>query len=241
MAAKAFDLRAPAVRELREKIALGSRILAKLELVDYLGHISARVPDTSCALIRARGAEQGNQLHMTYKQVTPVDLEAQQIGGKFPPPDETKLHTEIYKVRPDVTAIVHTHQGLTTVFGDLERPILPMQGVTASVLAQCGRNIPIYRSSRKVTTTEQGAAVAQVLGDKNIVHMQNHGVTIVGQSVEEVVIYAIWLEHQAKLTWWAAQIGEPRGMRDDELALQGSEAFGMGARWKYYASLLDEK
>ena len=62
--------------------------------------------------------------------------------------------------------------------------------------------------------------------------------TIVGQTVEEVVIYAIWLEHQAKLTWWASQIGEPRGMRADELALQGSEAFGMGARWKYYASLL---
>jgi len=160
MAAKAFDLRVPAVRALREKIALGCRILAKLELVDYLGHVSARVPDAEFVLIRARGAEQGNQLHMTYKQVTLVDLEAQQVAGKFPPPDETKLHTEIYKARPDVTAIVHTHQGLTTVFGDLERPILPMQGVTASVLAQVGQEIPIYRSSRKVTTTEQGVAVA---------------------------------------------------------------------------------
>jgi L-ribulose-5-phosphate 4-epimerase len=239
MATTAFDLRAPSVRALREKIALGSRILAKLELVDYLGHISARVPETDVVLIRARGAEQGNQLHMTYKQATPVDLDAKQIGGKFPPPDETKLHTEIYKMRPDVTAIVHTHQGLTTVFGDLEKPILPMQGVTASVLAQCGHNIPIYRSSRKITTTEQGIEVAKTLGDKNIVHLQNHGVTIVGQTVEEVVIYAIWLEHQAKLTWWASQIGEPRGMRADELAQQGSEAFGMGPRWKYYASLLD--
>jgi len=241
MAPKAFDLRAPAVRALREKIALGCRILAKLELVDYLGHVSARVPDAEYVLIRARGAEQGNQLHMTYKQVTLVDLEAQQVAGKFPPPDETKLHTEIYKARPDVTAIVHTHQGLTTVFGDLERPILPMQGVTASVLARVGHEIPIYRSSRKVTTTEQGVAVAEVLGDKNIVHLQNHGVTIVGQSVEEVVIYAIWLEHQAKLTWWAAMIGEPRGMRADELAVQSAEAFGMAARWKYYASLLDAR
>jgi ribulose-5-phosphate 4-epimerase/fuculose-1-phosphate aldolase len=239
MATTAFDLRAPAVRALREKIALGCRILAKLELVDYLGHVSARVPESEFVLIRARGAEQGNQLHMTYKQVTLVDMEARQVQGKFPPPDETKLHTEIYKARPDVAAIVHTHQGLTTVFGDLEKPILPMQGVTASVLAQCGHNIPIYRSSRKVTTTLQGVEVAQTLGDKNIVHLQNHGVTIVGQTVEEVVIYAIWLEQQAKLTWWASQIGEPRGMRADELALQGSEAFGMGPRWKYYASLLD--
>ena len=119
--------------------------MPKLELVDYLGHISARVPETDYALIRARGAEQGNQLHMTYKQVTLVDLEAQQIGGKFPPPDETKLHTEIYKARPDVTAVVHTHQPLATIFGDLERPILPMQGVMAQRSRKQGarsRSIP---------------------------------------------------------------------------------------------------
>lgn len=240
MEIKAFDIDAPAVRALREKIALGCRILAKLELVDYLGHVSARIPGSDFVLIRARGAEQGNQLHMTYKQVTLVDLEARRVQGKFPPPDETKLHTEIYKARSDVTAIVHTHQGLTTVFGDLEKPILPMQGVTAQVLAQVGHEIPIYRSSRKVTTTEQGVELANVLGDKNIVHLQNHGVTIVGQTVEEVVIYAIWLEHQAKLTWWASMIGQPRGMRADELALQASEAFGMEGRWRYYASLLDD-
>lgn len=234
----AFDIEAPAVRALREKIALGCRILAKLELVDYLGHVSARVPNTPYALIRARGAEQGNQLHMTYEQVTLVDLEGKQLQGKFPPPDETKLHTEIYKARPDVMAVVHTHQPLATVFGDLEKPILPMQGVMASVLAQ--GEIPIYHSSRKVTTTEQGVDVAKVLGDKQIVHLQNHGITIAATTVEEVVVYAIWLEHQAKLTWWASAIGTPRGMRADELALQASEGFSMDARWRYYASLLDD-
>lgn len=239
MATAAFDIDAPDVRALREKIALGCRILAKLELVDYLGHVSARVPGSDYALIRARGAEQGSQLHMTYQQVTLVDLEARKLQGAYPPPDETKLHTEIYKVRPDVRAIVHTHQPLATIFGDLERPILPMQGVMAQVLAVCGHDIPVYRSARKVTTTAQGADVAALLGEKNIVHLQNHGVTIVGSTVEEVVVYAIWLEHQAKLTWWAAQIGQPKGMRLDELALQASEGFGMDARWKYYASLLD--
>lgn len=235
-----YDIETPAVRELREKIALGCRILAKQELVDYLGHVSARAPEGPYALIRARGYEQGNQLHMTYEQVTAVDLEARPVAGRFPPPDETKLHTELYKARPDVRAIVHTHQPLATIFGDLERPILPMQGVMAAVLAQVGRDIPLYRSARKVTTAAQGVEVAQVLGDKNIVHMQNHGITIVGTTVEEVVINAIWLEHQAKLTWWASMIGTPHGMRDEELALQASEGFGIEGRWRYYASLLEE-
>jgi L-ribulose-5-phosphate 4-epimerase len=225
------------VRALREKIALGSRVLAKLELVDYLGHVSARVPGTGFVLIRARGAEQGSQLHMTPEHVTMVDLEGLMVEGAYRQPDETKLHTEIYKVRPDVMAIVHTHQPLATIFGDLEKPILPMQGVMASVVLD---EIPIYRSARKVTTTEQGAAVAQVLGPHRIVHLQNHGVTIVGTSVEQVVIDAIWLEHQAKLTMWASMIGTPRGMRRDELEMQAKDAFGIEGRWRYYTGLLDE-
>jgi ribulose-5-phosphate 4-epimerase/fuculose-1-phosphate aldolase len=231
----AYD--APHVHALRETIALGCRILAKLELVDYLGHVSARLPDSERVLIRARGAEQGNQLHMTADDVSMVDLEATQIAGRYPVPDETKLHTEIYKARPDVTAVVHTHQPLATIFGDLERPILPMQGVMAHVLAH--GEIPIYHSARKVTTSAQGAELAAVLGDKPIVHLQNHGIAIAGTSVEEVVISAIWLEHQAKLTWQAAMIGTPRGMSDADLAAQGADAFGFGARWRYYASLLD--
>jgi ribulose-5-phosphate 4-epimerase/fuculose-1-phosphate aldolase len=232
------DYDAPDVLALREKIALGCRILAKLELVDYLGHVSARVPGTDTVLIRARGAEQGNQLHMTADGVSLVDLETNHLAGTFRVPDETKLHTEIYKARPDVTAVVHTHQPLATIFGDLEKPILPMQGVMAQVLAH--GDIPIYQSARKVTTTEQGAELAAVLGDKTIVHLRNHGIAIAGTSVEEVVISCIWLEHQAKLTWWASMIGTPRGMNAGDLASQAADGFGFAARWKYYASLLDD-
>jgi ribulose-5-phosphate 4-epimerase/fuculose-1-phosphate aldolase len=234
----AIDLEAAEIRALREKIALGCRILAKLELVDYLGHVSARVPGTDRVLIRARGSEQGNQLHMTARHVSLVDIDGVKIGGEYPVPDETKLHTEIYRARPDVQAVVHTHQPLATIFGDLERPILPMQGVMAQVVKQ--GDIPIYRSARKVTTSEQGAEVARVLGAAQIVHLQNHGITIAGQSVEEVVVNAIWLEHQAKLTWWAAMIGTPRGMSAADLAKQAADGFGMEGRWRYYASLLDE-
>ena len=234
------NLDAAVLQGLRELIAVGSRVLAKFELVDYLGHVSARVPGSDHALIRARGAEQGDQLRMRPDQVVLVDLEGVLQEGfqdpSYRPPDETRLHTELYKARPDVQAIVHTHQPIATVFGDVERPILPMQGVMASVVRE---EIPIYRSARKVTTPEQGAEVARVLGPRSVLHMQNHGVTIVGDRVEEVVINAIWLEHQAKLTLWGSMLGTPRGMRRDELDLQASDAFGIEGRWRYYASLVE--
>lgn len=225
------------VQGLREKIALGSRVLAKFELVDYLGHLSARVPQRDYALIRARGAEQGNQLYMTPEQVTLVDLEGNHIEGAYRPPDETRLHSEIYRARSDVSAVVQTHQPIATIFGDFEKPILPMQAVMATAVRE---EIPIYRSARKLMTSDQGAEVARVLGDKSIVHLQNHGVANVGQAIEEVVIKAIWLEHQAKLTLWASMIGSPRGMRPEDVQSRVDEAFGIEGRWRYYTSLLDE-
>jgi L-ribulose-5-phosphate 4-epimerase len=234
------DLDPAVLQPLRELIATGSRVLARFELVDYLGHVSARVPGSDHVLIRARGAEQGDQLRMRADQVVLVDLEGEPVAGAedaaYRPPDETRLHTELYKARPDVQAIVHTHQPLATVFGDVERPILPMQGVMASVVRE---EIPIYHSARKVTTAEQGAEVARVLGERTIVHMQNHGVTIVGGRVEEVVINAIWLEHQAKMTLWASTLGTPRGMRPEELEAQAGDAFGIEGRWRYYTSLVE--
>jgi L-ribulose-5-phosphate 4-epimerase len=232
-----FRIDDPAVQALREKVALGCRILARLQLVDYLGHVSARIPEEPLAFIRARGAEQGNQLRMAAEAVTLVDLEGRRVDGKFPPPDETKLHTEIYKARPDVHAVVHTHQPISTVFGDLAKPVLPMRGIEASVVEQGA--IPIYRSARKITTTKQGEDLARVLGGDQVVHLQNHGIAIAGVTVEEVVINAIWLEHQAKMTMSAMTMGSPRGMRHEELVVQKAEAFGLENRWRYYASLLD--
>jgi L-ribulose-5-phosphate 4-epimerase len=219
---------------LREKISLGSRILAKLGLVDYLGHVSARVPGTERVLIRARGAEQGNQPHMTPADVALVDLEARHVDGPHAP-DETRMHTEIYKARPDVAAVLHTHQEIVTVFGDLERPVLAVGGVGANLPFE---PFPVYPSARKIATAEQGADLARVLGNAPFVHLRNHGLTLVGESVEEVVLHAIWLEHHAKMTMWASLIGKPRGMSRDEAMLKAKERFADDARWRYYASLV---
>jgi len=230
------DLASPQVHDLRKKIALGSRILAMLGIVDYLGHISARIPDSEYVLIRSRGAEQGDQRRMTPEDVAVVDLGGGHIDGPRLP-DETPMHTEIYKARPDVFAVAHTHQAAATIFGALERPILPMQGLGANL---CSPDIPIYPSARKITTFEQGAHVARVLGDHPFVHLRHHGLTFVGKAVEQVVLSAIWIEHHSKVTMWTSTIGDPHGMDPAEAAIKATERFGDDARWRYYVSLLDD-
>jgi L-ribulose-5-phosphate 4-epimerase len=227
------------VQELKEKIALGCRILAKLELSDYLGHVSARIPGTDLVLIKARGLDMGNLLDMTADKVVVVDLEGRKVEGEgMNPPDEVVLHTEIFKARPDVMSVVHTHQPISTVLGDLGIKILPMQGIMAAIAAE---DIPVYESSLKIVTHEQGAGVAKALGNHKAVHLRNHGICTVGDSIEQAVIFAIWLEHQAKLTWYASMVGTPRGMSKEEAQLQVKDALGpMASRWKYYVSLLDK-
>ncbi|MBP1156891.1 MULTISPECIES: class II aldolase/adducin family protein [unclassified Paenibacillus] len=228
------------VQELKEKIALGCKILAKLELSDYLGHVSARIPETDLVLIKARGLDMGNLLDMTADKVVIVDLEGRKVEGEgLNPPDEVVLHTEIFKARPDVMSVVHTHQPISTVLCDLGMRILPMQGVMAAIAA---REIPVFESSLKIVTHEQGAGVAQALGDHVAVHLRNHGVCTVGDSIEQAVVFAIWMEYQAKLTWQASMAGTPRGMSQEEAELQIKDALGpMASRWRYYCSLLDTK
>lgn len=225
------------LQNLKKKVALGCRILAKLELSDYLGHVSSRIPGTDYILIKGRGLDLGNLLRMTEDGVIVVDLEGKKIQGKHNPPDEVVLHTEIFKARPDVQSVVHTHQPISVVFGDLKKRILPMHGVMAAVAI---REIPFFESSRKIVTHEQGKAVADVLEDHCAIHLRNHGICTVGDSIEQAVVYAIWLEHQAKLTMYASTMGTPRGMSDEEAQLQITDAGPMESRWRYYCSLLED-
>jgi L-ribulose-5-phosphate 4-epimerase len=224
------------VQDLKEKIATGCRILAKLGLADYLGHVSARVPGTDYVLIKARGTDLGNLLEMTPERVIMVDLEANHVEGKYRAPAETKLHTEVFKARPDVMGLAHTHQHLSTAFGAAGKPILPMLGIMSAV---CAKPMPVYQSSLKIVNTEQGAAVARVLGDAIGCHLKNHGVLMTGKSVEEAVINAIWLEMQAKMTLLATVIGTPSPQSPDEVQLNMEQADPIAGRWRYYVSLLD--
>jgi len=234
MAAEHLDQKV--VQDLKEKVATGCRILAKLGLTDYLGHVAARVPGTNYVLIKARGVDLGNLLNMTPDRVIMVDLEANHIQGEYRAPAEVKLHTEVFKARPDVMATVHTHQHLATAFGAAGKPILPMLGIMSVV---CARPIPIFQSSRKIVSQEQGAAVAKTLGDALACHLKNHGILMTGKSVEEAVINAIWLEMQAKVTLLTSMIGTASPQTPEEVQLNLEEAEPIAGRWKYYVSLLD--
>jgi L-ribulose-5-phosphate 4-epimerase len=229
------------VEQLKVKVADGCRILAKLGLADYLGHVSARVPNTDYILIKARGVEMGNLLDMTPDRVVMLDIEGNHIEGNYRAPDEAKLHTEVYRVRPDVMGIAHDHQYYATAFAATEKPILPMGfPMMARMRNYSGPYLPNFEGGLKVVTKEQGAAVATCLGDAVACLMRNHGVLVTGKSVEDAVINAIWLENQAKITFLASLIGTPVPMTEEQIDRNVAELAPPEGRWRYYMSLLKQ-
>ena len=100
----------PNTQELRETVALANRTLHHQGLTTYAGHASIRIPGTDCILIKPRPHVSMDRV--TADMIMTLDLEGAIIDAPEGAiiPVEWSLHTEIYKARPDVGSVVHTHQ-----------------------------------------------------------------------------------------------------------------------------------
>jgi L-ribulose-5-phosphate 4-epimerase len=227
----------PTEEHLRRQVATACRILFRLGLADYLGHPSARVPGTDRIIIKPRHSMRVHGMgDLGPEQMVVIDLDGNQLEGDDPPPGERFIHTEIYRARPDVLGIAHTHQTMSTVFGIVNRPILPILHVEAPLVA---RGIPTYPSPELVSTPEQGAALANALGDYALCHLQGHGIVTVSPTVEEATLAAIHLERLARANYMAAQLGEPRVITPEEIERLAGPMVGYQVRWSYYESLIE--
>src|SRR5690349_9361767 len=128
--------------ELQQTLVEVCAVLFRLHLVDYMGHPSVRLPDTGRVLIKPRHSEAVlAQDQIRPEDLATIDLDGRHLDGPHPPPGERFIHTEIYRARPDVQAIVHTHQPMATVMSIGEAPILPVLHVEGEVAE---RPIPMW-------------------------------------------------------------------------------------------------
>lgn len=225
-------------RSLRENVAMACQILFRLGFTDYMGHASARIPGTDRVLIKPRHSKNIRAMgSVTPEKVVVIDLDGNLVEGDDPPPGERFIHTEIYKARPDVFGVVHTHQVLATAFGVVGKPILPLIHVEAPLVA---RGIPSYPSPELIHSSEQGAAVAKVLADYPVAHLQGHGIVTASKTVEEATIDAIYLERLARTNLLVSQIGgTPRVITPDEISRIRGPMVDYHVRWAYYSSLVE--
>jgi HCOMODA/2-hydroxy-3-carboxy-muconic semialdehyde decarboxylase len=125
---------------------------------------------------------------------------------------ERYLHGEIYKARPDVMAIAHSHSAAVIPFGLVQTPMVATYH-NAAFLAQ---GVPVFDIREKfgitdivVSTPEKGAALAEVLADKPVALLRAHGVVVVGPSLRAAVFRAVFTEVSARIQLQATMLGGP--------------------------------
>lgn len=151
---------------------------------------------------------------MTVEQVVIVDLSTgRSIESTHQPSYELPMHLGVYRQRPDVAAIVHTHSPFVSALSVLRRPLPP---VIDEMILYLGGQIEV--TDYAFTGTEAvGTNVVRALGNRAGVILANHGNVCVGPTVERALHVAVTMEWNARIYIEAIQIGEPARLPDEAI------------------------
>jgi L-ribulose-5-phosphate 4-epimerase len=190
------------LEKLRETVWKCNLDLPKNGLIKMTsGNVSGRDPETGLVVIKPSG--------YSYEEMTPehmvvVDLDCQVIEGDLKPSTDTDTHLFVYRHRPDVFGMVHTHSPYATSFAVLGQTIPAC--LTAS--AMLGGEIPLGGYA-PIGGAEIGQEIINKIGRSLAIIMQNHGVFTIGSSPEQATKLAVEVEEIAKITHLAMLRGEP--------------------------------
>jgi ribulose-5-phosphate 4-epimerase/fuculose-1-phosphate aldolase len=212
-----MDLSKVVDRVTLEDLAAASRILVDQGVFDAAGHVSMRHPGRSGRFLMSRSL--APQL-ITADDIMEFDLDCNAIdpqgrNGFI----ERFLHGEIYRARPDVMAVAHSHSPATIAFGLSNVPMRAMYHNAAFLAA----GVPVFDIREKfgatdivISTPEKGAALAATLADKPVALLRAHGMVAVGPSLPVAVFRAIFTVTSASVQHQAMALGGPVAALDAE-------------------------
>ena len=193
-----------------EDLVAGSRILAREGVLDAYGHISARSDKRPDRFIMSRSRAPA--------LVTAADLMELNADSEPPAGDQRKgfieryIHGEIYRSRPDVMAVVHSHAPSVIPFGVTKTRLRPIYHMGSFLWS----GAPVWdirkvRDDNDILVRDRplGSSLAEALGSCSCVLMRGHGMTVVGDGVQEVVFRAIYTEMNARLQLQAESLEGP--------------------------------
>jgi ribulose-5-phosphate 4-epimerase/fuculose-1-phosphate aldolase len=209
----------PAVTDLTHDIAVANRILADQQVLDAYGHVSARHPANPSRFLMGRNLAPAL---VTAADIVEYDLDGRPIGApaNFTHFLERFIHAEVYRARDDVKAVIHTHSPAVIPFGATQTPLKPMYHMGAFLAP----GVPVFEireaaggmTNMLVSNAKLGKALAETLGDKNVVLMRGHGNVVVAASLPMAVFRAVYTEANARLQMQAIGIGGPINFLEKE-------------------------
>jgi ribulose-5-phosphate 4-epimerase/fuculose-1-phosphate aldolase len=224
-------------------VVVGNHILARQGVVDGFGHISSRHPeDPNKYLLSCSRAPE----LVSADDIMVFDLDSNPLGGDARNPYlERFIHGEIYRIRPDVQAIVHSHSPSVIPFAASSarlRPIYHMSGFLTGETRVFDIRHKFSCTDMLVRNRDHGAALAADLGGKGVVLMRGHGFVACGQSIPVAVYRAVYTEKNADLQQRAIALGgEITYLDDEEARLAEATNRGVVARpWELWKRQVQE-
>jgi HCOMODA/2-hydroxy-3-carboxy-muconic semialdehyde decarboxylase len=226
-----------------EDLIVASHILAHEGILDSFGHVSARSAKNPDHFFIPRAMPPAL---ITRADIVEVALDCKPVAADAPRLNgERYIHCEVYKARNDVQSVIHTHDLAVIPFGVAGVPLRP-------VIAQAGflpPETPLFeireanssspRRGMLVLDAHLGAALAQRLGGNPVVLMRGHGETVVGRSVREATVRAIYTHIDAQAQSAALALGAHITALDSaELATNAAENFDAERPWQNYKARL---
>jgi ribulose-5-phosphate 4-epimerase/fuculose-1-phosphate aldolase len=206
-----------ASRALVEDLVAASRILAQHRVLDAYGHVSARSDRKPERFIMSRSLAPAL---VTAADLMELDADSEALAGdKRKGFIERYIHGEIYRARPEVMAVVHSHSASVIPFGVTRTKLKPVYHMGSFLWS----GAPVFEIRKHklendllIRDRPLGKALAETLGGCNCVLMRGHGMTVIGDGVQEAVFRAIYTEMNARLQLQATQLEGPIEFLSDE-------------------------
>lgn len=190
-------------RELREQVVGYARQMVASGLVKGTsGNVSARTARSGWCLVTPSGVDYQT---MRPDDLVKVDLDGGPIGSGLKPSVDTPIHVAVYRARPDVGAVIHTHSPYAAAFSTLHREVPPLITESAGYLGGSVRVLAYVPPAMPDT----GEVVAAGLGEDRAVLLPNHGVVAAGEDLRRCFGAAYQVEESAHVAFLALQLGQP--------------------------------
>jgi L-ribulose-5-phosphate 4-epimerase len=174
------------------------------------GNVSGRDPETGMVVIKPSGVPYGE---LTPENMVVVDLDGKVIAGLLKPSSDTFAHVFIYRHRPEINGVVHTHSTFATAWAAAGKPI---PAVLTAISDEFGGPIPIGAYA-KIGGDEIGKEIIRSIGSSPAILMKNHGVFTIGKTPREAVKAAVMVEDVARTVFYAMQLGQPDEIPPEEV------------------------
>jgi len=229
----------PTDRAVLEDIAIANRILFDQGVVDAFGHVSLRHPSRPDRFLLARNMAPAL---VSAEDILEFDFDGNPCNANGRTVYlERFIHGEVFRARPDVMAVIHSHSPAIVPFSVVKssplRPICHMSGFL-------GEHVPNFEirdhagpeSDLLITNSKLGSALAKTLGGCNCALMRGHGSTVVGPSLRETVFRGVYTEVNARLQSEAMRLGEPTYLTAGEARTSAANiASQVNRAWDYWA------